>query len=68
MKKIIKLFDPSINSSEKNEMLKVLTSKFWASGSGTGFVKKFETKFQSYTKSKACIAVNSGTAALNLSL
>ncbi|MDC0186974.1 DegT/DnrJ/EryC1/StrS family aminotransferase [Candidatus Nitrosopelagicus sp.] len=66
MKKEIKLFDPSIDASEMNAVSKVLKSKFWASGSGNGLVKKFETQFQKYIKSKSCIAVNSGTAALNL--
>jgi len=68
MKKIIKLFDPVIDSSEKNAILKVLNSKFWASGSGTGNVEKFENKFKKYVQSKTCVAVNSGTAALNLAV
>ena len=68
MKKIIKLFDPVTDSSEKNAILKVFNSKFWASGSGTGNVKKFENQFKKYVQSKTCVAVNSGTAALNLAL
>tara|TARA_Y100000590_G_scaffold86224_1_gene96613 strand:- start:23580 stop:24665 length:1086 start_codon:yes stop_codon:yes gene_type:complete len=68
MKKTIKLFDPIIDQTEKNAVLKVLNSKFWASGSGTGNVLEFEKKFKKYTNSKICIAVNSGTAALNLAL
>ena len=68
MKKIIKLYDPVIDSSEKNAILKVLNSKFWASGSGTGNVEKFENKFKKYVQSKTCVAVNSGTAALNLAV
>ena len=66
MKKTIKLFDPTIDSSERKILTKVLESKFWASGSGSGHVKQFENKFQNYVKSKSCVAVNSGTAALNL--
>ncbi len=66
MKKQIKLFDPSIDSSEKNILTKVLQSKFWASGSGNGYVKQFEKRFQNYVKSKTCVAVNNGTSALNL--
>ena len=66
MKKIIKLFDPVINSSEKNAITKVLESKFWASGAGSGQVSKFENEFKKYTQAKTCVAVNSGTAALNL--
>jgi dTDP-4-amino-4,6-dideoxygalactose transaminase len=68
MKQKIKLFDPHVDNSEKNAILKTLDSHFWASGSGTGNVKKFELKFQNYVKSKNCIAVNSGTSALNLAL
>ena len=68
MKKIIKLFDPVIDTSEKNAILSVLNSKFWASGSGTGNVKKFENQFKKYIHSKTCVAVNSGTSALNLAL
>ena len=66
MSKLIKLFDPVVDSSEKNALVKVLDSKFWASGSGSGNVSKFESKFKKYIKSNSCIAVNSGTAALNL--
>ena len=68
MKKIIKLFDPVIDTSEQNAILKVFNSKFWASGSGTGNVKKFENQFKKYIHSKTCVAVNSGTSALNLAL
>ena len=45
-----------------------MKSKFWASGAGTGKVFEFEKKFKKYVNSKNCIAVNSGTAALNLAL
>ena len=68
MSKLIKLFDPASDSSEKKALLQVLNSKFWASGSGSGNVLKFENQFRSYIKSKSCVAVNSGTAALNLAL
>ncbi len=64
----IKLFDPHIDESEKRAVQRVLDSHFWASGSGTGDVKKFEKGFTKYVGSKNCIAVNSGTAALNLAL
>ena len=66
MSKLIKLFEPVVDSSEKKALVKVLDSKFWASGSGSGHVSKFENKFEKYVKSNTCIAVNSGTAALNL--
>jgi perosamine synthetase len=68
MVKKIKLFDPVIDTLEKKAVLQVLNSGFWASGSGTGMVLKFENKFKKYLKSKECIAVNSGTSALNLAL
>ena len=64
----IKLFDPSINKSEYIALKKVLQSHFWASGIGNGEVEKFENKFLKYINSKSCVAVNSGTAALNLAL
>jgi len=68
MKKKIKLFDPNIGKDEKQKISQVLESKFWASGSGTGNVLKFENQFKKYLGSDDCIAVNSGTAALNLAL
>ena len=68
MKKMIKLFDPSIGKEEEITIKRVLTSKIWANGAGVGKVSEFENKFRKYTNSKSCIAVNSGTAALNLAL
>ena len=68
MKQKIKLFDPHIDNSERNIVIKTLDSHFWASGSGVGNVEKFETSFKNYVKSKTCIAVNNGTSALNLAL
>ena len=68
MKKKIKLFDPTIDNEEEKSIVKTLRSHLWASGSGEGYVKEFENKFKSYVKSHDCIAVNSGTAALNLAL
>jgi len=65
---MIKLFDPIIGEEEKKAITKVLQSKFWASGSGTNNVLKFEKKFAKYVNAKKCIAVNSGTAALHLAL
>ena len=67
MKKI-KLFDPVIGMEEENYIKKILHSGFWASGSGIGYVEEFEKKFQDYIDTKACVAVNSGTAALHLAL
>ena len=67
MKKI-KLFDPVIDENEIKKVVKTMKSKFWASGSGPGNVLKFENQFKKYVGSDDCIAVNSGTSALNLSL
>ena len=68
MKKKIKLFDPIIGNEEKKSVMNVLKSHFWASGSGEGHVQEFENKFKNYVNSRDCIAVSSGTAALNLAL
>ncbi len=67
MKKI-KLFDPIIGISEEKEILRTLRSRFWASGAGNRKVQQFEDKFCKYLGSDNCIAVNSGTHALNLAL
>jgi len=64
----IKLFDPYTDKAEKLAIARVLDSHFWASGSGTGEVQKFEEKFSKYVGSRNSVAVNSGTAALNLAL
>jgi len=66
--KKIKLFDPVIDHHEEEIILKVLKSKQWASGSGIGFVEKFEKEFKKYVNAKDCVAVNSGTSALNLAM
>ena len=68
VKRKIKLFEPSTGKDEENAIIRVLKSKFWASGAGIGKVLEFEKKFRKYINSKNCIAVNSGTAALNLGL
>ena len=65
---MIKLFEPHVGIEEIKSVENVLRSKLWASGTGTGNVLKFENKFRKYINSKNCIAVNSGTAALNLAL
>ena len=48
MNKKIKLFDPFIDKSEEKSIIKVLQSKFWASGGGTNNVHKFENEFVKY--------------------
>jgi len=64
----IKLFDPKIGKEEELTVKRIMKSGFWASGAGIENVKKFETMFSKYTKTKNSVAVNSGTAALNLAL
>ena len=64
----IKLFDPSIGKLEEKAILNVIRSKFWASGSGTGNVLKFEQNFNNYLGSSYCCAVNNGTSALQIAV
>jgi len=64
----IKLFDPSTNSKEEKIVKEILQSHFWASGSGSGKVGEFEKLFKKFIGSKDCVAVNSGSSALNLAL
>ena len=64
----IQLSKPLVTSAEENIIKKVIKSHFWASGSGVGYVKKFENSLNKFTGSNTCIGVNSGTAALNLAL
>ena len=65
---MIKLFFPTIDNSEITATIKTLKSGFWASGAGVGNVKKFENLFKKYTNATECVAVDSGTAALDLAL
>jgi perosamine synthetase len=67
-KRIIKLFDPVIDDKEEFAIKKVLTSNFWASGSGIGTVLEFENKFKKFTNADYCLALNNGTSALHLAL
>src|SRR3989344_9088600 len=67
MKKI-KLFDPYITKNEEKYLISALKSGHWASGAGSKYVSLFEKKFQEYVGAKACVSVNSGTAALHLAL
>ena len=46
MKYKIKLFDPFIDKSEEKSIIKVLQSKFWASGGGTNNVHKLSRTFR----------------------
>ena len=67
MKKI-KLFSPDFDQTEIDAVKKTINSGNWASGSGTGNVKKFENNFKKYTGANDCVAVDSGTAALHLAI
>ena len=67
MKKI-KLFDPYVTKNEEKYLISALKSGHWASGAGSKYVSLFEKKFQEYVGAKACVSVNSGTAALHLAL
>ena len=64
----IQLSKPLVTFAEESIINKVIKSHFWASGSGVGYVKKFENSLNKFTGSNTCIGVNSGTAALNLAL
>jgi len=66
--KIIKLFEPFVGEDEIKATSTVLKGKFWASGAGTGKVSQFENALTKYVGCKKSVAVNSGTAALHLSL
>lgn len=66
--KIIKLFDPYVTKNEEKYLISALKSGHWASGAGSKYVSLFEKKFQEYIGAKACVSVNSGTAALHLAL
>lgn len=65
---MIKLFAPTFDETEKHALLDVLESGTWASGAGKERVREFEEKLSSYVGSEHCVALNSGTAALHLSL
>jgi len=68
MKSKIKLFDPVFGKNEEQAIIRVLKSRFWASGSGSGNVKIFENNFKKFVNTKKCVAVNNGTSALHLAL
>ena len=54
---MIKLFSPTFNNLEIENMIKTVKSGFWASGSGIKNVSKFENKFKKYTNSKSWVAL-----------
>lgn len=64
MKKI-RLFKPSVGKEELSNIKKVFKSSWLGYGP---LVNKFEKKFAKYIGTKYAVAVNSGTAALHLSI
>ena len=64
MKKIYQI-EPSMNESEKKELLSVIDSGWFTEAKKT---KKFEKMFTNFTGSKYACAVTSGTAGLYLAL
>ena len=66
--KNIKLFDPVIEKTEIDAIVKTVKSGNWASGDGRNRVYEFENKFKQFVNAKSCVAVNSGTAALHLAV
>jgi perosamine synthetase len=66
--KPIKIFDPVVSQKEEFAIKKVLKSHQWALGNGNGLVSKFEKKFNQLIGSSSCVAVDSGTSAINLAL
>lgn len=65
---MIKLFDPHVSLDEVEAAKEVLLSHNWASGTGGGKVKEFEEELGDYIHALDIVAVNSGTAALDLAL
>ena len=56
---------PTINSNDKNQILKALSSNLLTDGPN---LREFEKKFQNYTKSNFSTGVSNATAGLMLSL
>lgn len=65
---MIKLFDPHVTNEEVEAAKDVILSRNWASGAGTNKVEEFETALKNYLSSSEIVAVNSGTAALDLAV
>tara|TARA_B110000014_G_C20109282_1_gene584026 strand:- start:1072 stop:2142 length:1071 start_codon:yes stop_codon:yes gene_type:complete len=64
----IKIHDPFFGKEEKLAINAVLESHQWASSKGNNKVSEFEKKFKSFVNSDECIAVDSGSSALLLSM
>lgn len=67
MKKI-KIHDPFFDNREKKAIEKVLDSHIWASSKGNNQTSKFEEKFRNFVHADECVAVDSGSSALLLSM
>lgn len=68
MKKVIKIFDPSIDEKDEKAVLKVMKTHLLGDGFGGEQVEKFEKEYNDYIGSQFCVATNSGTASLHLAL
>ena len=64
----IKIHDPFFGREERRAVEKVFESHLWASPKDNNKASEFEKKFQSYLECDECVAVDSGSAALLLSL
>ena len=66
----IKFFNQQDKGKKISGSLKVLLSKILKSGNyvNSYYVKRFEDKFKKFVNAKFCIAVNTGTSALHISL
>ncbi len=62
---MIPVLRPTIDEQTKKELIEVLDSGWWGFGPKT---QEFEKKFAEHVGAKYCIAVNSGTSALDLCL
>ena len=62
---MIPVLRPTIDEQTKKELLEVLDSGWWGFGPKT---QEFEKKFAEYVGTKYCVAMNSGTSALDLCL
>ncbi len=67
MKKI-KIHDPYFGKEEKKAIEKVLDSHMWASSKGNNNASKFEEKFKNFVNADECVAIDSGSSALLLSM
>jgi len=68
LKKIIKIFDPSIDEKDERAVLKVMRSHLLGDGFGGEQVEKFEKEYNDYIGSQFCVATHSGTSSLHLAL